>query len=95
VIVIGAGRYNGIGRHIALALARRCADVAITGSGRPPDTYPEDEKAIGWRDIDSVAEEVRALGRRALPLVVDIAKAEQVQRLVDETRASWGASTSW
>jgi len=42
-IVTGAGRYNGIGRHTALALARRGADVAITGSGRPPEEYPEDE----------------------------------------------------
>jgi len=89
-IVTGAGRYNGIGRHIALALARRGADVAVTGSGRPPESYPEDEKATGWRDIDSVAEEVRALGRRALPLVVDVADAAQVQRLVDETLRGLG-----
>ena len=33
-IVTGAGRYNGIGRHIALALARNGADVVITGEGR-------------------------------------------------------------
>jgi len=89
-IVSGAGRHNGIGRHIALALARQGADVAITGSGRPPESYPDDEKATGWRDIDSVAEEVRALGRKALPLVIDIADAEQVQRLVDETRRALG-----
>jgi NAD(P)-dependent dehydrogenase (short-subunit alcohol dehydrogenase family) len=89
-VVTGAGRHNGIGRHIALALARQGADVAVTGSGRPPEEYPEDEKAMGWRDIDSVAQEVRALGRRALPLVIDIASAEQVQRLVDETRHELG-----
>ena len=89
-IVTGAGRHNGIGRHIALALARQGTDVAITGSGRPPETYPDDEKAMGWRDIDSVADEIRALGRRALPLVIDISKADQVQRLVDETRRELG-----
>ena len=38
-IVTGAGRYNGIGRHIALALARQGADVAITGSGRQENAY--------------------------------------------------------
>ena len=89
-IVTGAGRYNGIGRHIALALARQGADVAVTGTGRPPEAYPEDEKAMGWRDVDSVAEEVRALGRRALALVVDITSADQVQGLVDETRSELG-----
>ena len=46
-IVTGAGRYNGIGRHIALALARDGADVAITGPGRSPDTYPDEEKEMG------------------------------------------------
>lgn len=89
-IVTGAGRHNGIGRHIALALARQGADVAVTGSGRPPETYPEEEKAMGWRDVESVAEEIRAMGRRALPLVTDISKANQVKRLVDETRRELG-----
>ena len=56
-IVTGAGRYRGIGRHIALALARNGADVVITGSGRPQESFPPDERQIGWRDIDSVAEE--------------------------------------
>lgn len=83
-VVTGAGRYNGIGRYCALALARAGADVAITGSGRSPDQYPEDEKAMGWRDIDSVADEVRETGRRALPLVVDIRKAEECERLAEE-----------
>ena len=89
-IVTGAGRYNGIGRHTALALARQGADVTVTGSGRPPEAYPEDEKAMGWRDIDSVADEIRALSRKALPLVIDITQADQVQRLVEETRIKLG-----
>ena len=56
-IVTGAGRYRGIGRDTALALARAGADVAVTGTGRSPDTFPDDEKEMGWRDIDSVADE--------------------------------------
>jgi NAD(P)-dependent dehydrogenase (short-subunit alcohol dehydrogenase family) len=89
-IVTGAGRHRGIGRHIALALARGGADIAVTGSGRSPESFPADEREIGWRDIDSVAEEVRALGRRALALVVDITKPEEAQRLVDETKREFG-----
>jgi NAD(P)-dependent dehydrogenase (short-subunit alcohol dehydrogenase family) len=89
-IVTGAGRYRGIGRHIALALARAGADVVVTGSGRPPDTFPDDEKAMNWRDIDSVAEEVRALGRRALPLAISAASADDCQRLVAETKRELG-----
>ena len=45
---------------------------------------------MGWRDIDSVAEEIRALGRRALPLVIDMRKASGCQRLVDETKREFG-----
>jgi NAD(P)-dependent dehydrogenase (short-subunit alcohol dehydrogenase family) len=84
-VVTGAGRYRGIGRHIALALARQGADVVVTGSGRPPESFPDDEREMGWRDIDSVAEEVHALGRRALPLVTDMTKAADADRLADET----------
>ena len=68
-LITGAGRMRSIGRAIAVALAQGGCDIVITGSGRSPEDYPEEEKAAGWRDIDSVAEEVRALGRRALPLV--------------------------
>ncbi len=89
-IVTGAGRYRGIGRSVALALVQHGADVVITGSGRPPESFPEDERAMGWRDIESVADEIRALGLRALPLVVDVREAEDAQRLADETMREFG-----
>jgi NAD(P)-dependent dehydrogenase (short-subunit alcohol dehydrogenase family) len=89
-IVTGAGRYRGIGRHIALALARDGADVVVTGSGRPPESYPEDEREMGWRDIESVAEEVRALGRKALPLVTNMLDEGDVAALVDQARGELG-----
>jgi len=89
-IVTGAGRHRGIGRHIALALASNGADVVLTGSGRSPDSFPPDEREIGWRDVDSVAEEIRGLGRRALPLVIDITKPDECDGLVAETRREFG-----
>jgi NAD(P)-dependent dehydrogenase (short-subunit alcohol dehydrogenase family) len=69
-IVTGAGRMRGIGRAVALALAHAGCDVVVTGTGRDPQTYPPAERAAGWRDVESVAEEVRALGRRALALTL-------------------------
>jgi acetoin reductase-like protein len=65
-LVTGGGR--GIGRAIALELARRGADLGIA-------------------DIDSVtaqavAGEIRSLGRRAVPLKVDVAKKQQVEEMV-------------
>jgi len=89
-IVTGAGRYRGIGRHIALALARHGADVVVTGSGRKPDAMPADEREIGWKDAESVAEEVRALGRRAIPFVLDVTNSGQIKTLVDVTKYQMG-----
>jgi NAD(P)-dependent dehydrogenase (short-subunit alcohol dehydrogenase family) len=71
-------------------LARAGCDVVLTGTGRAPERYPDDEKAAGWRDIDSVAEEVRALGRRALPVVSDVSDPGAVHRLLGEVLGTFG-----
>ena len=84
-IVTGAGRLRGIGRAAAVSLAKLGADVVVTGTGRNPENYPEDEKAIGWRDIESVADLVRAEGRRALPLVADVTNRDHVKNMIDQT----------
>jgi NAD(P)-dependent dehydrogenase (short-subunit alcohol dehydrogenase family) len=82
-VVTGAGRMRSIGRPIAVELARAGCDVVLTGTGRPPERYPDDEREVGWRDIDSVADEIRALGRRALPVVSDVADPDAVEALAD------------
>ena len=89
-IVTGAGRFRGIGRTTAVALARLGADVVVTGTGRNPDTFPPDEKAMGWKDIESTAELVRAEGRRGLPLVVDVTDRQHVQTMMDRTLQEFG-----
>ena len=89
-VITGAGRMRSIGRQIALAFARAGVDVVITGTGRSPDRYPEDEQAAGWRDIESVAEEVRALGRRALPVVSDVGDEAAVRALLKQTLSEFG-----
>ncbi|MPY95194.1 MAG: SDR family oxidoreductase [Acidimicrobiia bacterium] len=89
-VVTGAGRMRSIGRPIAVELARAGCDVVLTGTGRAPERYPEDEKAAGWRDIESVADEVRAEGRRALPLVSDVADPEAVEVLLGEVIGEFG-----
>lgn len=81
-VVTGAGRMRSIGRPIALALARAGCDIVLTGTGRAPDRYPQDEQAVGWHDIESVADEILALGRRVLPVVTSVADPEAVDALV-------------
>jgi NAD(P)-dependent dehydrogenase (short-subunit alcohol dehydrogenase family) len=89
-VVTGAGRMRSIGRPIAAELARAGCDVVLTGTGRTPERFPDDEQAAGWHDIDSVAEEVRALGRRALPVVSDVSDPDAVDHLVGEVVGEFG-----
>ncbi|WP_217482546.1 SDR family NAD(P)-dependent oxidoreductase [Sphingomonas sp. CL5.1] len=81
-VVTGAGRMRSIGRPIARVLAQAGCDVVLTGTGRPPEAYPEDEREANWRDIESVADEIRQLGRRALPVVSDVSDPEAVETLL-------------
>jgi len=89
-VVTGAGRMRSIGRPIAVELARAGCDIVLTGTGRDPAHYPADEQAAGWRDIESVADEVRALGRRALPLVSDVSDPTAVEALADAVERELG-----
>ncbi len=89
-IVTGAGRLRGIGRAAAVRLAELGADVVVTGTGRDPKTVPDDEKAVGWRDVESTAEQIRAIGRQALPTVVNVADEGQVRAMFDRTLAEFG-----
>lgn len=73
-IVSGIG--PGMGRDISLALAREGADVVLLG--RTPEK------------VERLAAEIRALGRRSLPLPTDIADAEQCRRAVARAHAELG-----
>jgi 3-oxoacyl-[acyl-carrier protein] reductase len=74
-LVTGGNR--GIGRAVALMLARGGADVAITYRSRRPEA-------------ESVAAEIRALGRRAFIGSGDLADEATADRLVDEAHRSLG-----
>ena len=89
-VITGAGRKRSIGNATIHALADLGTDIVVTGTGRDPSTFPPDEQAMGWRDIESAAEEVCAKGRRALPLVVDVTDPEQVDGMVQSTLDEFG-----
>jgi NAD(P)-dependent dehydrogenase (short-subunit alcohol dehydrogenase family) len=75
-IAIVSGSGPGMGREIALALAREGADVAVAARR-------EDKVA-------RVAEKIEALGRRALPVRCDVTDPDQCQELADRTAAELG-----
>ena len=75
-LITGASR--GIGRVIALAYAEAGAEVAVSSRNKRP---PELEK---------VAEEINALGKRALAIPAHVGKKEDVQMLVRKTLEHFG-----
>ena len=89
-IVTGAGRLRGIGRATAVALAVEGADVAVTGTGRNPTSFPDDEKTVGWCDVESTVEQIKEQGRRGLALVGDVSKQDDVTRIVEQTYKTFG-----
>jgi len=74
-LVTGASR--GIGRHIALQLAQRGADVAINYRSRQ-------------HEGDEVAKEIEATGVRALAFQADLSKMPQARSLVRQVQEQWG-----
>ncbi len=78
-VVTGAGK--GIGRSIAIALAEAGADVALASRTQA--------------DLDAVAGEIAALGRRALPLATDATDPAALERLAQQTIAQLGKLTIW
>lgn len=74
-LVVGGGQ--GVGRAVALSLARVGARVAVLDSER--------ERA------ERVASEVRTLGVHAAAVVADVTRAEEAARAVGEARAALGA----
>jgi len=73
-LVTGAAR--GLGRAISLGLAHAGADVAL-----------------GLRDVNTgndLARDIAGMGRRVLPLQMDMTQLDQVFRAVDEAAAHFG-----
>ena len=89
-LVTGAGGMRGVGRATALKLASQGADVAITDIRRPADDLPPGEVRSEWQSIDSVADEVRSLGRRVLPIYADLSESQQIEDLVAQTVDHFG-----
>lgn len=82
-VAIVTGSSRGIGKAIALELAREGADIVVvarteTAGGPLPGT------------IHQTSEEIMALGRNALPVKVDITREEEVEAMVKQAMSQFG-----
>ena len=75
-VVAITGASAGIGRAIAIRLARDGASVAICG--RRGDR------------LDAVAAEIIQAGGTSLPIVADVSRDAEMQAFVDQTLSRWG-----
>ncbi len=89
-LITGAGGMKGIGRATALKLASLGADIVLSDVRRTPENLPPQEVAARWRSIDSVAEEVEALGRRCLKVWCDLTVSAEIQNMAREAAADFG-----
>ena len=94
VLVTGAARKRGLGRAIALRAAAEGADVAVCGLKRDPASRPEHEQAEGWVGVESLAEEIRAMGRQTLALDCDITNTDEINACVAEGQRVLGLEGS-
>jgi acetoin reductase-like protein len=75
-LAIVTGGARGIGRAIALAFAKEGADVTAV-----------DQMKV---EMERVAEEIRALGRRSLAIQTDVSNKARVEAMVQETVDAFG-----
>jgi len=76
-VALITGARRGIGRVIALRLARE-ADIVVN------------DIAEGRDELEAVADEVRALGRRALAVTGDVRDGEQMESVMKQVVAEFG-----
>src|SRR5713101_5455312 len=89
-VVTGAGRMRSIGRSIAVELASAGCHLALTSTGHPDRNDRPDEAAANWRNVDSVADEIRDLRRRAITIPMNIADPGDCERLADAVIGEYG-----
>jgi NAD(P)-dependent dehydrogenase (short-subunit alcohol dehydrogenase family) len=92
-LVTGCARLRGLGRGIALALAKAGADVAVTdltSAGARNAGEQNDPEEAAWSGLPDLVAEIEKLGRRAVALEGDVGVAADADRMVTEAVGALG-----
>ena len=87
-LVTGAANKSSMGHAVALRLAMEGASVAIADKWLVPQNLMSEDS--GWKGLDAVSAEIKAMGREALVLVTDIADSQEVEAAIDKTVQKFG-----
>ena len=83
-LVTGAGGEHGIGRAIAIRLAREGAHVIVNDIAKSPSDV------TGWGGLPEVVREIEALGRQSIGIVADVSDANQSHNMVRQAIERFG-----
>lgn len=75
-VALVTGGSRGIGKAIALGLAKFGADVAVTSRKLP--------------DLEEVAKEIKGLGRKSMAVATHVGRTEEINALVPKVKAEFG-----
>jgi meso-butanediol dehydrogenase / (S,S)-butanediol dehydrogenase / diacetyl reductase len=86
--VTGAAAKRGMGRAVALRLAKEGADVVVNDKfANPPSAWVGDE---GWNGLADVVKEIEALGRKGLAVLAGVESMKEVEAAVKATIEKFG-----
>ena len=89
-LITGAGGMRGVGRATVMKLAGLGADIALSDVHREVSDLPPAEVRNEWGGIDTVSEEVQALGRNAAIFYCDLSDPQEIEHLVEQTMSRFG-----
>ncbi len=89
-LVTGAGRRGGIGAAVSMRLAQEGAHIVLCDLCEAPMSGVASPGGGQWAELQTLADEIAALGVQALPLRADVTSASEVEAMVAETMKTLG-----